>query len=365
MKLKAIVISLLAALIPNTVLAQTTGYLGNDGYLYIRGLKPFTKYGVGLGGMPVIKAGYANTCGVLRIRSSQLFKDSDRFEIKDEGNSKSYTFQYSALQPEANPPRCNGNVINSQKAWISADKKTIFVSGLTPNRGQTIKLLSQNPQRKISTNLCGYLKIRLGDNPPAALLVDGTAYPTTGGKSGPGLSCRYGELYIVHPYEKMAQISKEPEEQFKQNNPVEPSNGSTILTSSGASGITNNPSDNNDSGSGETFVLPQPEPDFYLVNGALVIANRPNNGEILGTLHIKPEDYSTLSIYGSAGAAACGRQQLSNSNSFTEPYTLKKPIRIDFWADAYMNLGNYGWKYITITAGTKLQNFPYGYSCEN
>jgi hypothetical protein len=162
----------------------------------------------------------------------------------------------------------------------------------------------------------------------------------------------------------MAQISKEPEEQFKQNNPVEPSNGSTILTSSGASGIANNDSNgDSSSGSGEKFTLPQPEPDFYLVNGALVIANRPNNGEILGTLHVQREDYTKLSIYGSAGAAACGRQQLSNSNSFTESYTTKKPIRIDFWADAYMNLGNYGWKYVTIPKGTTLQNFPYGYSC--
>ncbi|MEO0842831.1 MAG: hypothetical protein AAFY21_13605 [Cyanobacteria bacterium J06641_2] len=48
----------------------------------------------------------------------------------------------------------------------------------------------------------------------------------------------------------------------------------------------------------------------------------------MGTLHIEPEDYSTLSIYGSAGAAACGRQQLSNSNSVTEPYTLKSPSEL-------------------------------------
>lgn len=370
MKIAIAVFGLLAALIPAVSLAEMKGYIGADEYLYITGLEPITRYPVRMGGLPVVRAGYANSCGILRISASSVYKDSDRFEVRDETVGKSYFFAYNSLTVENKPPRCSGEVVSKTRAWKTDDGKLIYVSGLTPSRGQTIKILSQNLVRRLSTNFCGYFRFKLTDKKPDAIIVNGKAFDTNTQETGRGLACRKGETYFSLP--KPPEIVAIAEEQFEEQNPPQPSQTAGIIDSTGVikepivvdpTPQGNSTTDTNQSSEPESFTLPQPEPNFYLVNGQFFVANRPDHETLAGFIP-QTNDFQTLNITGGM-PRNCGRQQLVNSKSFTEDYILKSDLIIQFWSEQYNRSPTWGFKDVVIKKGTILKNFPINYtSCD-
>lgn len=360
MKKAIAIFGFLAVLFPSTALAEVKGYIGSDNYYYITGLESTTRYSVKLGGMPVVRAGHANSCGILRIAASNIYKDSDRFEVKDETTNKSYFFAYNSLAIENKPPRCKGEVINKIRAWRTDNGKVIYVSGLTPSRGQKISILSQNLVRRISTNFCGYFRFKLTENKPDAIIVDGKAFSTDTEAKGRGLACRKGETYFSLP--KPPPVTPISEEQFEQENTPQPSQQAGIIDSTG---VTKQPSGGNSAPPNSTeptkpFTLPQPEPNFYLVNGQFYVANRPSH-EILASFTPQSNDFETLNITGGE-PRSCGRQKLVNNNSFSENYTLKSDLTLQFWSERYNRAPTWGFKSVVIKKGTVLQNFPISYT---
>lgn len=363
MKKAIAILGFLAALFPIAALAEVKGYIGADNYYYVTGLKPTTRYPVKLGGMPVVQAGYANSCGILRISTSNVYKDSDRFEVLNEATGKAYFFAYNSLATENKPPRCKGEVVSKIRAWRTDNGKLIYVSGLTPNRGQKISILSQNIVRRLSTNFCGYFRFKLTENKPDAIVVDGKAFLTDTKAKGRGLACRKSETYFSLP--KPPPVLPILEEQFEQENTPQPSPQAGIIDSTGVTkqptGTTALPkNDDSQSSDQEPFTLPQPEPNFYLVNGQFYAANRPNH-EILASFTPQSNDFQTLSITGGE-PRKCGRKKLINSKTFTEDYTLKSDLVIQFWSERYNQSPDWGFKSVVIKKGTVLKNFPIPYT---
>lgn len=360
MKKAIAILSFLAVLFPAVALAEVKGYIGADNYYYVTGLEPTTRYPVKLGGIPVVRAGYANSCGILRISASNVYKDSDRFEVLDEATSKAYFFAYNSLAVENKPPRCKGEVVNKVRAWRTDDEKVIYVSGLTPGRGQKISILSQNLVRQLSTNFCGYFRFKLTENKPDAIIVDGKAFLTDTKATGRGLACRKAEIYFSLP--KPPEIVATTEEEFEQENTPQPSSQAGIIDSTGVTKepTGGSPAPPNNAEPPETFTLPQPEPDFYLVNGQFYVANR-SSDEILASFIPQSNDFETLNITGGE-PRSCGRQKLVNSKTFTEDYTLKSDLTIQFWSEKYNYSPYWGLKPTVIKKGTTLKNFPIPYT---
>jgi hypothetical protein len=224
-------------LISSPAYAQMVGYKGSDGYFHIRGLQKNKTYSVDLGGMPLIRAGISNSCGILRISSNKAFKESERFEITDEKAGNTYGFQNSNL-PVKETARCDGTVIATREVWKDS-YGTVYVSGLTPKSSQTIKLLTSSPTRNLRANLCGMISVRLDNPPPPALLIEGRAFPTDGPASR-GIFCRRGTLYFAYPPPE--EVSSVSSEQWKENNSTPSfSAGAIVATFSGGQISWNSP----------------------------------------------------------------------------------------------------------------------------
>ncbi|KOP26373.1 hypothetical protein AMR41_10860, partial [Hapalosiphon sp. MRB220] len=174
------------------------GYLGSDGYFSVRGLEPNKSYAVDLGGMPLIRAGTSNSCGILRIATSGNVKQSDRIEIKDEASGQTYGFENSSNVPVKEISCTAGQVKPEREIWKDS-KGTIWISGLTPSRAQTIRLLTSNATRKIKANSCGFISVKLGNPQPTAIILGNDAFPLSGATQGAGIACRKGILYVSYP----------------------------------------------------------------------------------------------------------------------------------------------------------------------
>ncbi|MHC5731789.1 MAG: hypothetical protein ACYTXY_48475, partial [Nostoc sp.] len=96
------------------------GYLGTDGYFHIQGLEANKNYSVDLGGMPLIRSGISNSCGILRIATSGTIKQSDHIEIKDEKSGSVYGFTNTNI-PIKETAKCDGTVKAEREIW--ADDK--------------------------------------------------------------------------------------------------------------------------------------------------------------------------------------------------------------------------------------------------
>ncbi|YAF99285.1 MAG: hypothetical protein AB3A66_27985 (plasmid) [Nodularia sp. CChRGM 3473] len=192
-------ITLLLAGWPSMALAQMRGYLGADGFFSIRGLQPSKSYSVDLGGMPLIRVGNSNSCGVLRIAAGGVVKLSDKIEIHDVTRNEFYGFENNSSIPIKEFKCITGQVKPEREIWKDA-KGTIWISGLTPSRGQTIRLLSENPKRNIRANQCGFISLRLANPQPSGLIIDNSqAFSIDNSTSGGGIVCRRGKLYISYP----------------------------------------------------------------------------------------------------------------------------------------------------------------------
>lgn len=182
---------------PLSAMAQT-GYLGADGFFNIKGVQPYKTYLVDFGGMPLIRAGNSNSCGVLRIAGGGAVKLSDRIEIHDIGVNKFYGFENDLNIPVKEYKCTTGNVKPEREIWKDS-RGTIFISGLTPSHGQTIRLLSDNPKRRVRSNGCGFISIRLGNPQPLAILLDNLAFNINSSAQGGGISCRRNVPYSSYP----------------------------------------------------------------------------------------------------------------------------------------------------------------------
>ncbi len=263
MKLFAGILSSAIAIpvIPYSALAQITGYKGNDGYFHIRGLEVNKTYQINLGGMPLIKVGVANSCGILRISSSKAFKESDRFEVRDEKKGETYGFENKNL-PIIETSKCNGQPTSKRELWKD-NKGTVFISGLTPSGAMTIKMLTNNPTRNLRANLCGMISLRLDANPAKAIVLAGQAYPTTG-QADRGIYCRRNTLYVSHP--PPTPVTPIGESEWKSQNPAAFSGGITLIERSGTDWIEiktagnggGNAGGGTGNGGGTTVQSPQP-----------------------------------------------------------------------------------------------------------
>ncbi|WP_414623802.1 hypothetical protein [Calothrix sp. CCY 0018] len=198
---KSAVILLLISLFPQAAFAQVKGYLGKDGYFNIRGLDANRAYQINLGGMPLIRAGRTNSCGVLRVALSGAVKTSDKIEIHDVKANKYYGFANTQNIPTEEFSCKPGEVKPGRDIWKDT-KGTLWISGLTPSSAQTIRLLSENPTRKIRANSCGFVSLRLANpQPPGLVIDDNQAFQINGAISGGGIVCRRGKLYVAYPPE--------------------------------------------------------------------------------------------------------------------------------------------------------------------
>lgn len=228
---KLLFILTLIALSPTAALAQMKGYLGTDGYFHIQGLEANKKYTIDLGGMPIIRSGISNSCGILRIAASGTIKASDRIEIKDEKLGLTYGFTNTNI-PIKETPRCDGTVKSEREIW-NDDKGTTYISGLSPSSAQTIRLLTSAPTRNIRANICGFLSFKLGQPRPGAIIIDNQAFVLSGLQSGGGIACRKGKLYVAYPAPVFA--SAVSAVTWRQQNPISYSSSTQIASISGSS----------------------------------------------------------------------------------------------------------------------------------
>ncbi|MGF1676572.1 MAG: hypothetical protein ACFCUV_23270, partial [Rivularia sp. (in: cyanobacteria)] len=92
-----------------------------------------------------------------------------------------------------------GNVKPGRDIWKD-ERGTLWISGLTPSSGQTIRLLSSNPTRKIRANSCGFVSLRLANPQPSGLILDNNqAFEINSAAAGGGIACRKGKLYVAYP----------------------------------------------------------------------------------------------------------------------------------------------------------------------
>ncbi|MEA5595704.1 hypothetical protein [Rivularia sp. UHCC 0363] len=198
---KSLLFLLLISLFPQAAFAQVKGYLGKDGYFNIRGLNANQAYQINLEGMPLIRAGRSNSCGVLRVAISGAVKTSDKIEIHDVRANKFYGFANTQSIPVEEFTCKPGEVKPGRDIWKD-EKGTLWISGLTPSSAQTIRLLSENSTRKIRANSCGFISLRLANPQPPGLVVDDNqAFQIDGANSGGGIVCRRGKLYVAYPPE--------------------------------------------------------------------------------------------------------------------------------------------------------------------
>lgn len=191
-------ITLLIAGLPSAALAQMSGYLGADGYFSIRGLQANKSYSINLGGMPLIRAGNSNSCGILRIANNTQVHASDKIEIHDVKANKYYGFENNSSIPIKEFKCITGQVKPEREIWKD-NQGTIWISGLSPSSAQTIRLLSSNPTRKIRANPCGFISLKLGNPQPLGLIIDNNAFSISGATAGGGIVCRRGKLYVGYP----------------------------------------------------------------------------------------------------------------------------------------------------------------------
>ncbi|BAZ36629.1 hypothetical protein NIES4101_25480 (plasmid) [Calothrix sp. NIES-4101] len=217
---KHLFLGLLLAIIPLPALAQITGHLGT-GYFYIKGLEPSKAYEVGLGGMPFIRSGLSDSCGVVQIRPRRSLQTGDQVEIID---TNSYTFTNTNL-PTRDDYKCNGQT-EAHAVWKNSTG-LVFVSGFTPSKALTIRFLNDNPNRTITSNFCGFIRIVLQNPIPKAIFLNNQALPTTG-TPGSNFACNKNNLYVSYP--KIVQDVQPVEKTtWITQNPVEPSPGTTEL----------------------------------------------------------------------------------------------------------------------------------------
>ncbi|WP_189523566.1 hypothetical protein [Nostoc sp. PA-18-2419] len=237
---KLLFIITLIALSPTAALADMKGYLGTDGYFHVQGLEANKSYSINLGGMPLIRSGISNSCGILRIASSGTIKASERIEIKDEKSGNIYGFENTNV-PVKETQRCDGTIKAEREIWKDV-KGTTYISGLTPSSAQTIRLLSSAPTRNIRANICGFLSFKLGDPRPGAIIVDNQAFVLSGLQSGGGIACRKGKLYVAYPAPIFA--SAVSAASWKQQNPISWSSSTQIASITGRSTSWSPPSSN-------------------------------------------------------------------------------------------------------------------------
>jgi hypothetical protein len=219
LKVKRLLIAAGISLCASPALAQV-GQLGNDGYFYIKdNISPRTRYKVELAGTPTTRAIQANACGMIVLRPSakQPFSNGERFEITDTAAGKTYALANTNLPIKASPKCKNGQLETSDvpMVWKTSDG-AIAIRGLTPNGAISLRRLDQNSQRTIASNDCGFLRIKLPSPIPAAILLNGIAFPTTAEASVPGVQCKKGVLYERYPRPPV--IAGVPEATWKQQN---------------------------------------------------------------------------------------------------------------------------------------------------
>ena len=219
------------ALTPSAALAQMKGYLGTDGYFHIQGLQANKSYSVNLGGMPLIKSGISNSCGILRIAASGTIKASDRIEIKDEKSGNTYGFTNTSI-PVKETAKCDGTVKSKREIWKD-EKGTTYISGLSPSSAQTIRLLTSAPTRNIKANICGFLSLKLGDPRPGAIIIENQAFVLASAQSSGGIACRKGKLYVAYPNPVL--VAAVSAVTWRSQNPISFSSNTQIASISGGS----------------------------------------------------------------------------------------------------------------------------------
>lgn len=237
---KLLFILTLIALTPSVALAEMKGYLGTDGYFHIQGLEANKKYTIDLGGMPIIRSGISNSCGILRIATSGTIKASDRIEIKDEKLGLTYGFTNTNI-PVKETLKCDGTVKVEREIW-NDDKGTTYISGLSPSSAQTIKLLTSAQTRNIRANICGFLSFKLGEPRPGAIIIDNQAFILSGLQSGGGIACRKGKLFVAYPAPVLATAVSGTT--WRSQNPISWSSGAQIASTSSGGGTSWSPAPN-------------------------------------------------------------------------------------------------------------------------
>ncbi|MCW5319014.1 hypothetical protein GTQ43_36890 [Nostoc sp. KVJ3] len=227
---KILFILTLIALTPSAALAEMKGYLGTDGYFHIQGLEPNTKYTIDLGGMPIIRSGISNSCGILRIVASGTITASDRIEIKDEKSGSTYGFTNTNI-PVKETARCDGTIKPEREIWAD-DKGTTYISGLSPSSAQTIRLLTSAPTRNIKANICGFLSFKLGEPRPKAIIIENQAFVLASAQSSGGIACRKGKLFVAYPNPVL--VAAVNAVTWRSQNPISWSSSTQIASISGS-----------------------------------------------------------------------------------------------------------------------------------
>lgn len=257
---KILFILTLIALTPSAALAQMKGYLGTDGYFHIQGLEPNTKYTIDLGGMPIIRSGISNSCGILRIAASGTIKQSDRIEIKDEKSGSTYGFTNTNI-PVKETARCDGTIKPEREIW-NDDKGTTYISGLSPSSAQTIRLLTSAPTRNIRANICGFLSFKLGEPRPKAIIIENQAFVLASAQSSGGIACRKGKLFVAYPAPVL--VNAVSAVTWRSQNPVSFSPGAAIASINNNSiswGSSSQTCPEGNTGTPPNCVVPPPPPD--------------------------------------------------------------------------------------------------------
>ncbi|NJL64800.1 MAG: hypothetical protein HC903_27040 [Methylacidiphilales bacterium] len=233
MKKYLLFLVLLLASIPLPVFAQITGHLGN-GYFYIKGLEPSKPYEVGLGGMPFIRSGLSDSCGVVQIRPRRSLQSNEKVEILD-GNS-SYSFVNNAIAVRDNY-KC-AKQIEARAVWKNS-AGLVFVAGFTPSKALTIRFLGDNPNRTVTSNFCGFIRLVLQNPIPKAIFLDNKALSTQG-TPGSNFACNKNNLYVSYP--KIIQpVVENDKTTWVAQNPVEPSPNTTNINNANGGNTNNEP----------------------------------------------------------------------------------------------------------------------------
>jgi hypothetical protein len=231
LKVQQLLIAAGISLCASPAFAQV-GQVGNDGYFYITdNISPRTRYKVELAGTPTTRAIQANACGMITLRASvkQPFSNGERFELTDTAAGKTYSLANTNLPVKTSPKCKNGQleVSDVPAIWKTAEG-AIAIRGLTPNGAISLRRLDQNSQRTIASNDCGFLRIKLPIPTPAAVLLNGMAFPTTAEASVPGVQCKKGVLYERYPRPPV--IAAVPEATWKQQNSTAGTPGAIALS---------------------------------------------------------------------------------------------------------------------------------------
>lgn len=251
---KLLFILTLIALTPSVALAEMKGYLGTDGYFHIQGLEANKSYSINLGGMPLIRSGISNSCGILRIAGSGTIKASDRIEVKEEKSGNIYGFTNTNI-PIKQTPRCDGAVKAEREIWKD-DKGTTYISGLTPSSAQTIRLLTTAATRNIRANICGFLSFKLGEPRPKAIIIENQAFVLASAQSSGGIACRKGKLFVAYPAPVLATAMSA--NTWRSQNPISFSSGAQIASiSGGGTSWSPPPSNPNPGGGGSSATCPE------------------------------------------------------------------------------------------------------------